>query len=232
MPRLTRLTLPGELHIVAQRGHGNQPVFVDDEDRRAYLDALRAACAAHGVAVHAYALLDDEVQWLATPSGEDSLGRAVQAIGQRFVVGFNRRHGLRGTRWEGRFRSAVVDGESHALDLMTMLEQEPVVRGLTGKVSGWPWSSALHHLGTSTSPWLRDHPAVWALGNTPFEREAAYEARLAQALDPGLRLGVRQALLRGWVIGPPGYQKRLEQTMNLRRAMAPRPRGRPARANE
>ena len=62
MARLPRLVLPGKAHHVVQRGHNAQPVFVDDEDRRQYLAALREAARSQAVVVHAYALLDNEVQ--------------------------------------------------------------------------------------------------------------------------------------------------------------------------
>ena len=36
MARLPRLVLPGQPHHLIQHGHNRQPVFLDDEDRRAW----------------------------------------------------------------------------------------------------------------------------------------------------------------------------------------------------
>ncbi len=224
MPRLARLTIAGELHFVAQRGQGR--VFADDADRASYLEALSSAAALHDIAVHAYVLLDDEVQWLATPRQAQALGLAVQAVGRRFVAAINRRHGHRGTCWDGRFRSAVVDGRAQALDLIVLLEQEPVTRGLASDAQHWPWSSAAHHLGGVPAPWLREHPSLWGLGNTPFEREAAYASLLLQPVDLAFRSALHVAAARGWAFGSEAFVRHLAKA-SLPRAARPRARGRP-----
>jgi putative transposase len=221
MPRLARLTIAGELHFVVQRG-----VFADDADRLSYLEALRGAAQAHDVAVHAYVLLEDEVQWLATPARVEDLGLVVQATGRRFVAAINRRHGLRGSCWDGRFRSAVVDGRSDAVELVALVEQEPVLRGLAPGAPDWPWSSAAHHLGTARVPWLRDHPGLWSLGNTPYEREAAYERRLRVPPDAALRSALHRAAARGWALGSDAFVARLTKAA-LPRAARPMTPGRP-----
>jgi putative transposase len=226
MPRLARLTIPGELHFVVQRASSGRRIFVDDVDRATYVEALREAATTGRVAIHAYVMLDDEVQWLVTPDDAPSLGLAVQAVGRRFVAALNRRHGGRGTCWEGRFRSAVVDGRAHALDLIVLLEQEPVIRGLAHGAKDWPWSSAAHHLGGSRVLWLREHPALWGLGNTPFEREAAYARRLTQPVDPAFRAAVHRAANRGWAFGEDAFLHRLMQAP-LPRSPRPKSRGRP-----
>jgi putative transposase len=226
MPRLARLTVAGELHLVVQRGLPGRALFHDDHDRAVFVDALRDAAQAHRVAVHAYALLDDEVQWIATPASAPDLGLAVQAVGRHYVAATNRRHGLRGTCWDGRFRSSVVDGRAYALDLMALVELEPVLRGLAGSASAWPWSSAAHHLGSTSNPWLRELPALWRLGNTPFEREAAYAERLRQPTDPAFRESVRRVVARGWAFGSDAFVRDLA-SRGTGRAPRPRARGRP-----
>lgn len=226
MPRLARLTVPGELHVVVQRASSGRRVFADDVDRATYVAALREAAVTGQVAIHAYSMLDDEVQWLVTPDEAPSLGLAVQAVGRRFVAAINRRHGGRGTCWEGRFRSAVVDGRAHGLDMLVLVEQEPVIRGLASGAKDWPWSSAAHHLGTARVPWLREHPSFWGLGNTPFEREAAYARRLTQAIDSAFRAAVYRAANRGWAFGEDAFMDRLMRA-RLPRPLRPQPRGRP-----
>ncbi len=225
MARLTRLTLANHLHYVVQRGHGREAVFVDDGDRQAYLDALRQAAKAHGVAIHAFVLLDDCVQWLATPVDGAALSRTVQAIGQRFVGAFNRRHGLRGTRWEGRFRSAVVEASAYGVALGVMMEQEPVVLGKVAEPADWRWSSARHHLGRERLPWIVDAPVLWQLGNTPFEREAAYAAALRSNPYDSIKKVITHASNRGWALG--GAQFLEEVGKIAQRPAVPQARGRP-----
>ena len=93
MARLPRLAVAGLPHLVALYGHNGQAVFVDDEDRRLFLAALRESALLQRVAVQAYVLLDDHVHLLLTPATAGALGALMQGLGRRYGAAFNRRHG-------------------------------------------------------------------------------------------------------------------------------------------
>jgi putative transposase len=225
MARLPRLALAGELHQVALRGHNGGAAFLDDADRAAFLGMLRQVAQEQGVAVHAYVLLDTEVWLLATPARDEALGRLMQSLGRRYVLAFNRRHGRRGTLWEGRFRSSVVDAGEWLLDATVLVEDLPVQRGLAHTAADWPWSSALHHLGRRRDAVVIEHQAYWRLGNTPFERELAHARLLAQGLAPDRASALEEALNKGHALGGGAFLARLaESTL---RPLTARPRGRP-----
>jgi putative transposase len=139
MARLPRLALAGELHHVGLFGHNGGAVFIDSSDREAYLGMARQAALEQGVAVHAYALLDAEVQMLVTPARADALGRMIQSLGRRYVAAFNRRHGRRGTLWDGRFRSSVLEPAAWLLDATVLIETLAVEQGLVSQPGDWPW---------------------------------------------------------------------------------------------
>lgn len=214
MARLPRLVLPGCGHLVVQRGHDGRSVFADDEDRRVFLAALREAAAAQQVAIHAYALPDTEVQILATPAADDALSRMMQSLGRRYVAAYRQRHGGRGTLWDGRYRCAPVEPGDWLLAALRLVD------------AAAPCSSAAHRTG-GRDPLVTDPPEVWQLGNTPFEREAAYRRLLDAGVPPAQGASLRAAALGGWAVGGPAFLARLgEQTA---RPLRPRPRGRPAR---
>ena len=227
MARLPRLVLAGHAHHLLQRGHNAQPVFVDDEDRRLYLQALQDAARAHAVQVLAYALLDNEVQLLLRPQQAAALSRAMQAAGRRYVAAFNRRHGRSGTLWEGRFRAGVVQPGTPVLQSLLLIDALPARRGLAASAQTSRWSSAPHRLGLMRDPLVSDPEEFWRLGNTPFEREAAYAALLAQGLDAATRQRIEHAAAHGWALGSAQFVAELEA--QLQRAARPRARGRPPR---
>lgn len=226
MARLARLSAPGLPHIVVQRGHNRQPVFEDDEDFRSYQSALREAALPARTAVHAYVLLPDEIWMLLTPAEEGGLSRTMQAVGRRYVTGFNRRHGRTGTLWDGRFRAGVIE-PSRLVAAMLALETLPQRRGLVTEAVEWAWSSAGHHLGRRHDTLVTDAAGYWALGNTPFEREMAYARLLEQGLSADDIRAVEGCALKGWAWGHPAFVAELEKTTHRR--AAPRPRGRPRR---
>jgi putative transposase len=230
MARLARLCVPGEVHFVIQRGHNRQPVFVDDADRRQFLDALREAAIEHRMQVHAYALLDDRVEMLVTPAGAEGLSKGMQAVGRRYVAGFNRRHGRSGTLWEGRFRAAVIEGKRYMVPAMMLIESAPVVAGLVSAPEAWTWSSASHHLGGRRDPLVVDHPVYWGLGNTPFDREASYRRLLESGVSQADLRALTEAGLKSWALGSSAFLAALSERTS--RPLVVRRRGRPRKSSD
>jgi putative transposase len=213
------------LHLVLLRGHNDQPVFGDEADRKTFSEMLREAAVRHGVAIHAYALLNSEVHLLLTPAQADALGRLIQSLGRRYVAAVNRRHGRRGTLWDGRFRSSLVDAGTLLLAATVFVETRAVASGLAASAADWAWSSAAHHIGRRRDPLVHDHGGYWTLGNTPFDRERAHTVALdtAQSSVPDVRFA--EAAKRSAVIGSPAFQAKVAEM--LARPLQPRPRGRP-----
>lgn len=178
MARRPRLLLPGQLHHVLLRGNNDQPVFIDDEDRHACRQVLGQAAEANGLVLHAWLLLPSRIHLLVTPRTAEALPRVMQALGRQYVRLFNARHRRSGTLWEGRFRSSLVEGARFGLACQQYLEYLPVQLGLVGLPDDHPWSSCRHHLGLLHEHGLQPQPAYWALGNTPFDRELAWQALL------------------------------------------------------
>ncbi len=230
MARLARLAAAGQVHQVIQRGNNGQAVFIDRSDRESYLQLLREAAAANQVAIHAYALTDNEALLLATPGDASGLSRMMQALGRRYVTRFNRRHGRSGTLWEGRFRATVIEAERHLHACICFVELAPVRAGLAREAQDHPWSSARHHLGLASDPLVTDHAFYWAIGNTPFEREAAHRQLLEGGLNSAQARDIGDAMMKGWALGSDRFKAAL--AARTHRRVGPEPRGRPRKASE
>jgi putative transposase len=217
MARLPRLVVAGHAHLVILRAlAGVKGLFDEEADRASFTAALREAAATERVQVHAWALLDTEALLLATPAEAQGLGRWVQALGRRFVTAYNRRHQRTGTLWEGRFRGAVVEPGAPRVAALLWVDGQSADPALT---------SAGHRGGGPRDALLTDLPEFWLLGNTPFEREAAWRARLAEGLPAAEAAELRRAALGGWAIGDDAFKAALATAAS--RPAAPRPRGRP-----
>jgi putative transposase len=227
MARLSRLAVAGHQHHLFQRGNDGAALFRDDEDRERYLGFLREAAVAAKVALHAYALMDDHVHLLATPAGAEGLSRMMQALGRSYVGWFNQRHRRSGTLWEGRFRSCLIEADTWLLPCMRYIELNPVRAGIAADAAAYRWSSARHHLGQATDALLTDHALFWSLGNTPFDREAAWRGFLAQPVAPAEVQQITACCLRGWALGSASFLERMKEVAGRR--LAPAKRGRPRR---
>lgn len=227
MARLPRLFIAGQAQHIILRGNNRQHVFVDDEDRQAFLGWLKEAARTHDLAIHAYCLMPNHMHLLATPGDERSLPVTLQAVGRHYVLHFNRRHQRTGSLWEGRYRATVIEAERYLLVCSRYIELNPVRAGLCDTPESYRWSSYAHHVGLSVDSLITDHPLYWALGNTPFERQRVYRESFAQPLPEGDLRAIREATQKGWLLGDDAYRQRMAMLANRR--IAPLSRGRPRR---
>jgi putative transposase len=230
MARQPRLILPHQPHLVVQRGNDNQLIFRDDEDHERFLGWLKECARFYKVAVHAWVLLPSHVVLLATPADADGLALMMQKVGRYYVPWFNGKHGRSGTLFQGRFKTAVVDAAPYLLACSRYIELAPVQAGLAAAPLDYRWSSYAHHAGVRPDPLVTDHTLYWGLGNTPFQREAAYIALAEQGPGAGEQTLIDAALAKGSPVASHAFQADLER--KTKRQILPAKRGRPFKAKD
>jgi len=225
MARQPRLSVPGLPHLLILRGHQGIDLFPQAADHLDFLQLLAQSVRVHLLQWHGYVLLPQQVRLLLTPQADGALSRAMQALGRSYVRRYNLRHGHAGTLWEGRFRGTVLQPETELLPALLSLDTQPVRLVVARTAAEYPWSSHGHYAGLRLDPALSAPPAYWQLGNTPFEREAAYAALAAQGLSEAAQQRLEQAAFKGWALGSPAFVAQLQQ--QTARRLQPAQRGRP-----
>ncbi|MFP3566122.1 transposase [Paraburkholderia sp. SIMBA_030] len=193
-----------------------EPAFLDEGDYLYFLACLADAARVADLAVHAWVLMPDAIQFLVTPSYESSVAVAMQAVGRRYVETFNRRHGRRGTVWRGGYRATVIEPDRYFLLASQVIDHAPVRNRLVAEPGNYQWSSYAHHTGLRFDNFIKDHPLYRALGNTPFERHQAYRDLGVQSLDEREVNDLMQSTLEGWVLGSAAYCEWAAQTASRR----------------
>lgn len=216
MARLARLTLAGHVHHVIQRGINGQIIFHDDDDRKLFLQLIYEAARYGRVAVHAYVLLDNQIQFLITPASDIALPRFMQTIGRRYVRYFNDRYSRSGTLWDGRYRSAIIEADDYLLPCMAMMDNLPVVEGKSDAPEHFNWSSHAHFIGRNVDRCITPHPCIWAIGNTPFAREAAYARLVKESDGASTRSEFLESTQGGWALGTEKFKLDLEKSVSRR----------------
>ncbi len=229
MARLPRLTVPGYPHHVIQRGNNRQAIFASAADYQMLLDLLHDNARKFGVALHSYVLMTNHFHLLATPESPDSLPQLMQAVGRRYVRHFNDSQGRSGTLWEGRYRSTLIQTERYLLACMVYIDLNPVRAGLVAEARDYPWSSHAHNVGLRVDRLITPHPLYWALGNTPFAREAAYAELVRAGVDAKQQAALTESALRGWALGEPDFVADLQRRTQRRvsKTQAGRPVSKP-----
>jgi putative transposase len=223
MARLPRLSVAGVPHLVEQCGHNGQALFLDSADLRVYREILLEATSASGVALHAYLLDTARVLLLATPRDSKVLSRMIQRVARRYTVEFNRRHERSGTIWSGRFRSTLLQpGTCFIAACATSVRYSPGKGRKCCRRQRIPASPII-------SVWLwthwSDHALFWALGNTPFERHAAYGLLAMQPISPEERRRFDDAVRKGWALGTEAFLAEIAEASSRR--VRPLTAGRP-----
>ena len=121
-------------------------------------------------------------------------------------------------------RSTVVQDGPWVLRCMAYLDLNPVRAALVMEPAQYPWSSHRHGVGQSVDRRLTPPAAYWALGNTPFAREAAYAHLVKEGLPTANERAIVDAALHGWALGDPPFLAQLQQRTPRRVS-----RGRPGR---
>ena len=198
---------------------------MDAADFEFMLDLLTEQSKKFQVAVHAYVLMTNHFHLLATPDTVDGLPLMMQSVGRSYVRYFNHRHGRTGTLWEGRYRSTIVQSERYLLACMAYIDLNPVRAGMVAQPADYPWSSHAHSLGRRSDKLITPHALYWALGNTPFAREAAYAALVQAGIAGQDQKALTESVHAGWALGEPDFiaalQERTERRVSKGRAGRP-----------
>jgi putative transposase len=183
MPRRLRLFVPGVSLHVRQRGNNRCAIFGDDGDYESYLLMLRSAMQRHRVSVHGFSLMTTHTHLLLTPTTERGTAKAMQQLGVRYVMYFNRKYSRVGTLWTGRYGANAINDERYWLTCLRYIEQNPVRASLVMRPDQYRWSSYRAHASASDVDWLSTHPVFEALGADSDLRREAYRAICAEPMS-------------------------------------------------
>jgi REP element-mobilizing transposase RayT len=216
MARKLRLEYPGAIYHLMSRGDRREPIYLDEADRRCFLETLSEACEKTAWQVHVYCLMENHFH-LVCETPQPNLVAGMKWLLGTYTGRFNRRHKYSGHLFSGRYKALVVDGSSQGY-LRTVCEYvhlNPVRSHLLGPdeaLSAYPWSSYPAYLqARSLRPcWLRVDrvlgengiPGDTLAGRERFEQ--VMEQRRAEATEAGYK-----PIRRGWCFGEARFREEL-----------------------
>lgn len=222
LPRLNLINIPQ--HIV-QFGRENQTCFQDAEDYSFYLKSLKAAADQYLCEIHAYVLLSNSVQIIATPKLPNGIPSMMQSLGRRYVQYANHRYQRSGTLWGGRYKSSLIDSNAYLLSCYRYVELRPLQLGMVGEIEDYPWSSFHHHSGLVPNNLITEHHLYLELGDDSESRCNAYNQLFTYTFDRRLLDYIADTVQMGQVLGGDRFKDQIEQIAN--RQVRPLRRGRP-----
>ncbi len=155
MARPLRIEFPGAFYHVTSRGDRQEPIYEDNEDRRAFLEILGDVVERFGWLCYAYCLMENHYH-LVIETSEGNLSKGMRHLNGVYTQLSNRRHKRTGHLFQGRYKAILIDKDSYWLEVSRYVVLNPVRAGMVKEPGGWPWSSYNATVGTKSAPeWLK-----------------------------------------------------------------------------
>lgn len=209
--------MPGIPYHITQRGNRREDVFISESDCNLYIKLLLAYSRENGLAIKGYCLMANHVHLVAVPSAEDTFCKVFKPLHMRYAQYLNRRLGVSGRVWQGRYFSCALD-EAHYFRALRYVERNPVRAGMAERAEDYPWSSARGHCGLRCDVFA---PDAESLSQTVGDwRVFLAECDLDHETEQ-----LRRHTSTGRPLGDASFLNRLESL--LRRSVRPKRAGRP-----
>ena len=216
---------------VLNRGNNRDDVFVDDDDRLAFLDSLGKARLRYPFALFGYCLMTNHFHLVIRPGPGQSISRIMQSVTVAHTARYHRRHRSLGHVWEGRFRSPAVQDGEYFLKVLAYVEANPLRAGIVADPAEYRWSSHPGRVGVRADPLLDDFPEWTGLAGSERWRRVAWRRRVAAHAEESTLNEVRSAIVSGRPIGDSRWTRAIASRLGLP-SEPPRPRGRPRKAEQ
>lgn len=140
MARPLRIEYEGAWYHVMNRGRHGENVFSDPKDFEDFLKVLKESSEMFDLRVAAYCLMSNHYHLLIqTPLG--NLSRIMRHVNGVYTQRYNRSRNIDGQLFRGRYKSVLVEEDSHLLELLRYIHRNPVRAGMCKSVGEYPQSS-------------------------------------------------------------------------------------------
>jgi putative transposase len=221
MPRIVRGLVSGLIYHVLNRGNGKQKVFNNNRDYRDFIDLIKEAKVRYPVKLLAYCLMPNHFHMVLMPLQAQNLSKWMQWLMTSHVRRYHQYHGTNGHVWQGRFKSFVIQEDTHLLMVLKYVEGNPVRAGLVRSAEDWLWSSCGEVVGKS--PQL-------LVDELPIELPRDWDRYVDEPLQEKKLKMLRQSVNRQSPYGSSLWQMEISKKLGLESTL--RSRGRPKKSVE
>lgn len=227
MARPLRIQFPGAVYHVMARGDRGQEVVRDDQDRRRWLETLGDACVKTGWRVHAFVLMDNHYHLLLeTP--EPNLVDGMKWLQGTYTQRYNRRHGMHGHLFQGRYKAIVVDNgkaENYFQVVSTYIHLNPararLIRVGEQPLTSYRWSSYPWYVerAGNVPEWFCAEKVLGSVGLKPGQGRGYASYVEGRVLELATQAGKERFdaewrdLRRGWYVGGLPFRAQLEELL-------------------
>jgi len=150
MARPLRITYPGAIYHIINRGCRKDKIFRRLSDREEFLEKLATSSQKYGIIVHGYCLMDNHFHLLIETPNEN-LSQFMQLLQCGYANWFKVRYKLVGPLFQSRFKSVLVEDESYLVTLSAYIHLNPYRAKIVDDPEDYRWSSCRQYLRNEKS---------------------------------------------------------------------------------
>ena len=193
MSRIPRWRMGSGIYHVLNRGLNNSWILSSDNDRRIFHQLLVSQKRKFKLNIYHYVIMSNHfhlaIEALAIRELSAYMGSVCSLYSRYWHFG----HGNgRGTIWQGRFKSVVVQKENYMNRLGRYIERNPIVAKMenVSRPEDYPWSSAGAYVNDRDDPLIDVslHPYWNTRGETDAERRNSYVGFLSSPDEESIEL--------------------------------------------
>src|SRR3989338_326197 len=146
----------GGTYHVYNRGHNKMIIFKNDEDYKFLLQRLAEVLSLKpsqsrwlrpfsrkSFSILAYCLMPNHFHFMIRQEAKIPVSELIRKLLTSYGVYFNKKYGVVGTVFQGRFKSKEVNGDEYLVPLSAYIHRNP------SKIFSWPHSSLSSYLGAN-----------------------------------------------------------------------------------
>ncbi len=169
------------------RGINKTDIFVDDQDRRLFLERLGLNVCEGNSSVYAWVLMNNHVHLL-FKSGKNGISGVMRKLLTWYAQYFNRRHQRTGHLFENRYKSILCDEDNYLLALVRYIHLNPIRAGIVKMIEEldrYPWSGHRAIIGKAEYPWMDIANVLAQFGGTRSKALKGYRRFMQEGVGQG-----------------------------------------------
>lgn len=174
MPRMKRIVpCNSALHVIC-RGNNRNIVFHTDSDKLRYYTLLSELKSENKIDVLHYCLMGNHVHLILSLREESKLSKFMKQLNLTYFHYYRKLYGYFGHLWQDRFKSNIIEMDSHLLQCGKYIELNPVRAGIVSYPAEYIFSSFNFYSAGRPDTLITQSPAYLGISDSVLTRQKLY----------------------------------------------------------
>jgi putative transposase len=139
--------LPKHYYHIYNRGARRVTIFREPDNYHFVLYQVKDYLQKLNLSIIVYCLMPNHYHFLVRQNGDVRAGLLPQRVFNSYTKAYNKRYQHSGTIFEGRYKTVMVEQESHLKHLCRYVHLNPVKDGIVSHVEDWPYCNYPEWIG-------------------------------------------------------------------------------------